>query len=281
VDAAPALPAPVDRAMARYLRLADRLLPGRVVGAYVVGSVALGAFRRERSDIDVIAVVDRRLDEDELRRVRWLQLASGVPTSAAALARGRVTLPGTVNATFVAADDLTKPVTSIVPVASHVGHEFHAGQGFDVNPVIWTILARHGIAVRGPEAATLGLDPEPGALAEWNRSNLERYWRPWGEAAVAARRRRLRIARARWLTAWGVLGPPRLHHTIATGDVISKEAAGEYALDTFDARWHPIIEDGLAYWRGERAPDDRFRDPQVRARATGEFVLEVVASALG
>jgi hypothetical protein len=187
-----------------------------------------------------------------------------------------------VNATFVAADDLSTPVTAIAPVASHVAHEFHAGAGFDVNPVGWTILARHGIAVRGPAPGDLPLDPEPAALAAWNRANLESYWRPWGEAMVArAEGRRRPLGRERGLTAWGVLGPPRLHHTIATGDVISKEAAGEYARATFDERWHPIVDEALAYWRVRPPADDRFSDPAVRRRETGAFVLEVVASALG
>jgi hypothetical protein len=39
-----------------------------------------------------------------------------------------------------------------------------------------------------------------------------------------------------------VLGPPRLHHTIATGEVISKEAAGEYALDVFPFRGPAIVQ---------------------------------------
>ncbi len=38
------------------------------------------------------------------------------------------------------------------------------------------------------------------------------------------------------VAAWGVLGPPRLHRTIATGDVISRDDAGEYAPDVFAPR---------------------------------------------
>ena len=34
-----------------------------------------------------------------------------------------------------------------------------------------------------------------------------------------------------------VLGSPRLHRTVVTGEVISKETAGEYALDVFGDRW--------------------------------------------
>jgi hypothetical protein len=75
-----------------------------------------------------------------------------------------------------------------------------------------------------------------------------------------------------------VLGAPRLHYTIETGEVISKETAAEYALDTFDNEWHPIIKEGLAYWRGE-STDPAFSDVRIRARRTSEFVLEVCRSA--
>lgn len=267
------LPEPVERAVGRYLRLADRLLPVRVVGCYVVGSVALGAWRRRRSDIDLIVVVDRRFDAAELRRLRAVQLTSGVRTAPPALARGDLTLPGTVNATYVAEDELTKPVSAIVPVANHVGHQLQAGRGFDVNPVQWKTLADHGVAVRGPAPSTLGLDPEPDTLVEWNGRNLEAYWRPLAERIAAGRVPLTYRYRPRWLTSWCVLGVPRLHATIATGDVISKEAAGEYALTAFDERWHPAIREGLAYWREEPpiALDDRWGE-------TSGFVLDVVRS---
>ena len=41
----------------------------------------------------------------------------------------------------------------------------------------------------------------------------------------------------------GVLGAPRLHCTIATGTIITKEGAGQYALNTFDREWHHLIYD--------------------------------------
>ena len=263
--------------MARYLRLADRLLPARVVGLYVVGSIALGAYREARSDVDLVVVLDRRLARHEVRRVRALQLASGARTSARALVRGRWEQPGTCNATFVVEDDLTLPVTRIRPTASHVGTQVRAGEGFDVNPVVWRTLADAGIAVRGPVPADLALDPEPAVLAAWNRRNLDTYWRTFAERLVAKGPSWANPHTAGWLTAWGVLGPPRLHHTILTGAVISKEAAGEWARTTYDERWHPVIDEALAWWRSEPSPDpDRYRDRARRWREIGGFGLEVV-----
>ena len=267
------LPPPVEVAVARYLRLVDRLLPVRVVGAYVVGSVALGAYRRRRSDIDLVVVVDRRFDGTELRRLRAVQVASGLRTAPPALLRGDITLPGTVNATYVLEGDVSKPVSAIVPVGNHVGHQLHAGRAFDVNPVQWKTLADNGIAVRGPEPSALGLDPEPETLVEWNRRNLPAYGRPLAERIAAGRVPWSYRYRPRWLTSWCVLGAPRLHATITTGEVVSKEAAGEYSLDAFDVRWHPVIREGLAYWREQPAVPlaDRWAE-------TSGFVLEVVGS---
>lgn len=50
----------VARNAGRCLRLADRLFPKRVVGFYLVGSVALGGYRPHQSDIDFVAVLRGR-----------------------------------------------------------------------------------------------------------------------------------------------------------------------------------------------------------------------------
>lgn len=268
------------RSVDRYLRIADHLLPGRVIGLYLVGSSALGAYRHGKSDLDLVVVVDGRLSRAELRRVRAVQWLSGAVTGAPEVVRGRLYAPGTCNAAYVDAGDLSLPVSEIQPLVSHTGVELAVGAAFDVNPVVWKVLSEAGIAIRGPEPASLGLDPQPELLRRWNEDNLGSYWRRWADAAAAGRPPMSRLVPARWTTAWGVLGPPRLHHTIATGEVISKEAAGEYALAAFDERWHPIVHEGLAFLRDEPA-DPAFADRETRHRAAGAFAHAVIESALG
>jgi hypothetical protein len=271
------LPGRADSAVRYYLRVADRLLPGRVDGLYVVGSIALGAYRLDLSDIDLVVTVDRQLTAAEIRRARLLHGLTGMRSWAKSFPRAAV--PGTCNATFVRSEELDQPVSTITPILNHCGHEFAVGRGFDVNPVVWQILDRHGIAVRGPSPDTLRLQPQPELLRDWNLANLRDYWRPWAEGILAGGRRQAAAAlfsRAR--TEWGVLGAPRLHHTIATGDVISKERAGEYSLDVFDEEWHPIIREGLAYSRGE-APVPDFTDRRGRVVRAAEFVCMVADSA--
>jgi hypothetical protein len=274
------LPGPVETTVGRYLHLADRLLPGRLAGFYVVGSTALGAFRPGRSDIDFVAVVDRPLATGELARLRLVHALSAGRSAVRALVRGRLALPGTCNGVFVLADDLTTPVTEITPVASHVAGSFQVAHGFDVNPVTWKVLAERGLAVRGPAPGSLGLRPEPERLRRWNLANLDAYWQPWAHRAQRGRTVMDLLHPRRWSTAWGALGAPRLHCTIATGEVVSKEAAGEYALATFDAEWHPIVNEALAYWREQPSPDSAaFPDGAARNRLVGRFVEHVVTTA--
>ncbi|GAA1522645.1 nucleotidyltransferase domain-containing protein [Brevibacterium permense] len=74
-------PLPPDAATAirSYLRAADRVLPGGIIACAVTGSIALGAYRPGRSDIDLVAVIaDEWLDRPDLiRRLRLLHLSQG------------------------------------------------------------------------------------------------------------------------------------------------------------------------------------------------------------
>ncbi|AQZ61258.1 hypothetical protein BKM31_06950 [[Actinomadura] parvosata subsp. kistnae] len=273
----PMLANEVERAVSRYLAVADRLLPGRISGFYVVGSVALGAWRAGRSDIDFVATVAGDLGERDLRRLALLHKAGNAPAAWRALARARPDVPGTLNGVFVAERDLGRPVTSLRPLASHSGPSFKRGRGFEANPVVWKVLLEKGVAVRGPAPGELGLDPEPGRLREWNLGQLHGHFATWAGRALSARPPRKPLQPAHQVALATVLSPPRLHHTIATGEVISKEAAAEYALDTFGPRWHPLLRLALARRLGlpAPAPGDARRVP----RLVGEFVLEVIASA--
>lgn len=257
------LPAEVSRAIESYLGVADNLLPGAVIAAAVAGSVALGAYRPNRSDIDIVAVIgdhwrDRR---DLIVRLRLLHL-SQLPRLALRAARGRG-FSACCNVSFIWQSDLTRPVTGIRPIASHTGEIFEANRAFDVNPVVWKELVDGGIVVRGRAVTEWCLNPEPDRLRPWVTDNLREYWSP---LAARLRARPLRSVRAlvrRILTSprglaastvvWCVLGPARMHHTLMTGEIIGKEEAGRRALDTFPQH-SPITELALAKVRGARIP---------------------------
>jgi Domain of unknown function (DUF4111) len=254
----------------------DRALPGRVEGFYVVGSVCTGAFRAGRSDVDFVAIADRDLSSAELGRLRALHI--GRWTSA--LVRDtmlRRRWPLVCNGSYLRRGELSKSPREVTTLAAHVSGRFRIAprQGFDVNPVTWHTLARHGIPLRGPDPGRLRVHVDDAELRAWTVGNLNSYWRRW---VRGARRSPLGGARVgpRRLAASGVLGAPRLHYTIATGEIASKEAAAVYAFEVFDQGWRPLLEDALAWWRGGPPHPAYRRDAGRRRRDAADFVSCVI-----
>ena len=273
------LAAAAQEAVDDLLGRLDRAVPGRVDGFYVVGLACLGAFRVGRSDLDFVAVVAGELGRGELARVRAVHMGrwGSAPVRDVAVHRR---WPLVCNGTYLRSGDLSRSPLEVTPFAGHVAGRFKVAErdGLDVNPVTWHTLAGHGIAVRGPQRDRLQVHLDHAQLRSWTLGNLNDYWRRWTRRA---QRNAVAIQRAlpRRFAAWGVLGAPRLHYTIATGAIASKEAAGHYALETFDPRWHALIEDALAFWRGERAPEPYRRRPSRRNREAAAFVDSVIEAA--
>ena len=81
-----------------------------------------------------------------------------------------------------------------------------------------------------------------------------------------------------WAPAWGVLGVSRLHYTLATGEITSKEGAGIYALRTFHRRWRRIVEECLRI-RGGGEGRSLYRTPLGRRRDALAYMAMVIEDA--
>ncbi|MFB6398246.1 hypothetical protein [Polymorphospora lycopeni] len=221
----------------RYLRAVDTALPGFVTKLYIAGSAALGAWQSAHSDIDLVIGTARPATTDDLTALRAVH---------AGLA-GRPHLDGVYldPATFAARPDDRRVVPFVV------NGEFHADRPCgELNPVLWTVLRQHGIAVRGPAVTDLGITVDPAALRRYNLENLRDYWRP---LARRARQETGELGGAEPVpgeaVSWLVLGPARLHHTLAHGTVVAKADAGAY-LGRFFPAW-TALQDRAVRWRGD------------------------------
>lgn len=210
----------IQQTTGRYLEAADRELPGLVEGLYVVGSAALGAWQPGASDIDTVILTSR-------------PLTAGDRPALSAVHKG---LPSTPHFDGVYLDPAllrSLPVTpQVTPFAVDGELRFDRPCG-ELNPVLWLTLARHGLRVRGPEIADLGIEVSPAALRHYNLDNLRTYWQPLVADLPTDHADDDPVPPD--AVVWLVLGPARLHHTLATGDVISKAAAGAYLATLFPA----------------------------------------------
>lgn len=211
----------VGATTARYLAAVDEALPGFVEMLFLTGSVALGAFEPAASDIDTVIVTARRPAPADLDTLAGIHAAMPQRPPFDGIYLDRETF---------GRQPADQRATSYV-----VNGRFHANEPCgELTPVLWLTLARHGVTVRGPATADLGLTVDAGALRRYNLDNLETYW-----ADLATQARGLLASMPADTAvdaepvAWAVLGPARLHYTLAHGAIVSKAGAGRYLAGNF------------------------------------------------
>jgi predicted nucleotidyltransferase len=210
-----------ESAAERYLTALDTTLaPDMVRGVYVVGSAALGSWRPGRSDLDVLVVLDRPLTAPDVAMVREMHAELEATRSDGPHSDGLYVTPDLLGAR----SEATVPF-SVDGVFQPDGHT--------TDPVLWALLDQNGITLRGPKASELKVAPDPAWLREWNHGNLESYWRTHAGYRPRLAEQDPDSLIDPYLLAWEATGPGRLHATIATGKIISKEASADYTAELF------------------------------------------------
>lgn len=258
------LPPDAAEVIARFLQRADVLLPGRIEGYYLAGSLALDDYQPGQSDVDFVAVTTSPLQPIELDLLRELH----------ATLHARRAKPG-LDGVYVTWQHLAHdPAPLSAPY--HNDGRFGANGGFAANIVTWHTLHQSCVAVRGSTVPDIWRNDA--VLRDWCRANLRSYWAGWVHAARQRPIQKL-YGLTRTAVIWGVLGVTRLHATILRGDILSKSAAGEYALETFPPQWAPIVREALAIRHGDRA--GHFANPWARRQAMLAYMDFVMADAQG
>jgi len=239
----------IEELTSAYLATVDESLPGFVDKLYVVGSAALGAWQPRASDIDTVILTSRVATDTDL----------------AALGEVHAAMPAKphLDGVYLASgggwpDD--RPVAPFV-----VNGEFHTDRRCgELTPVVWLTLQRYGIPVRGPAVGELGVRVDLHALRAYNLDNLRDYWQalaaqiyphvadldPAAEVDAGS-------------VAWMMLGPGRLHYTLANTDITSKAGAGRYVAGLFPA-YAALAERAIRWRSGE---PETFTAADLRASA--------------
>lgn len=237
-----------------YLEAIDAEAPALIEGLYLVGSVALGDFRPHHSDVDFVAVTGGRLES----------------TGYAALERvhDRLSARGSrpfFDGIYVTWADLAgDPADASPGPYTHEGRLHPEGRS-ERHPVTWRTLAQAGVCCCGPALADTTIWSDPAALAAWTNNNLDAYWQHMLEPGSWLTQRGGLAGLSAYACEWCVLGVSRLHYTLATGQITSKDGGGVHAQAAFDAEWQPVISESL---RIRRAGKRRsfYRSPFARRR---------------
>jgi hypothetical protein len=261
------LPTTVQAVVDTYLEAVDAEAPALVEGLYLFGSVALGEFRPNRSDIDFAAVTSSPIG----------------PSSLSALERAHARLSARwprpyFDGIYVTWDDLANDPASAAPGPHVHEHQPHREGRSERHVVTWHTLAQCGARCRGPAVADLRIWSDAAALAAWTNDNLESYWSGMLKPGTWLTRRGGVAGLTAYACEWCVLGVSRLHYTLATGKITSKAGAGVYALGAFPTQWRRVIEESLRIRRGETGRS-LYRSPFSRRRDLLAFTEMAIADA--
>jgi predicted nucleotidyltransferase len=196
------------------------VLGAKLVAAYVHGSLALGAFDPEASDVDFLVATEGDLDAGTVERLAALHERLGERLDGSYL-------PRDVLRRFDPARRLHPHIESR---GGKLALDDHGGE-----TVIYRyVLLKCGITLIGPAPHEL-IDPvEPDELRAGVRALLREWWQPGGGAwewfhdAVYRR--------------YAVLTMCRVRYTLTEGDVVSKRTAAEWSLARVDSAWRDLVE---------------------------------------
>jgi hypothetical protein len=237
--------ADADRDVRQYLvRIAAAMgdaLGDKFAGLYVHGSLATGAFHRERSDIDLIAVTTAKLPPALRERVArvLVQLSDARP------------VPGDIEVSVVQeryAHAFEHPMPYEVHYSS-AWHEKFRRRQFDFSEDRTNVdLAADIVDVRERGVTLYG--PAPGSMfgpVPWHAyiNALEADFQ-WARGHVED------------MPIYAVLSACRVLHgtTSRTISALNKDEAAVWALGTVPRMYHSIINDALQLYRGTKSIDD-------------------------
>lgn len=224
----------VQAIISRYLDEVRQTKPGLLEGFYIYGSIALGDYSLELSDIDFVAVTRERLSKPDLavleRIHRNVERSRKKPN---------------MNGIYVTWDDLGKLPDEIPPYPYYKDGQMHEAGYFELNLVTWYELKSCGITVVGPEAAELDYDVDWNGLITRMHDNLNTYWRSWMRKARGLSAYSIGLYFRRNDIEWGVLGITRLYYTFRENKITTKVGAGRYVLGVVPEQWHAIIREAI------------------------------------
>lgn len=229
------IPKEVDEVLKQYFNLFEDKFPNLLESYHIYGSVSLGAFKYGASDIDFVAILKRKINEDDLNGLKEIHtnIKKVFP---------KIDLMGF----YITQDNFMSNITNEKTCACFIEGEFKGFMEFDRNSIDAYQLQSYGITVKGKEISTYNFTIDWYLLLKNMIDNLNSYWcNRLNSYKKFPSHSYLASLFSLDEIEWGVLGVSRIYYTINEKDIASKIGAGEYALRTLPERWHKIINEAM------------------------------------
>ncbi|GHO98419.1 hypothetical protein KSF_084670 [Reticulibacter mediterranei] len=231
--------ADVNMLLLTLLARMQTILKNRLVGFYLHGSLSLGDFDPEASDVDFLVVTTEELRGeilDELHTMHNEIAASGL--------RYANSLEGSyISCAALRQYDPRNARHPAISVNRQLQVKHHKSSWI----IDRYIVREYGIILWGPSPKTLINPISPQQLREAVYVLLDEYWTKQNTEPEE------------WsplhYQAYAVLSMCRVLYTLQYGTIIPKPQAAAWAIQTLEPAWKPLIERALS-WRHQHEKDD-------------------------
>ena len=157
------IPIIVKTVLDEYITLFHERLPNTLEGFYLQGSIALDAYVEDSSDLDFIAIINRRLSVEEVEILTEIHsaIASNYPKPE-------------MDGVYMMWKDIGILEADVNNYPYYNGGQLSYGAYF--NAITWWILKTNGISVLGPQPTALNFEIESQHLVEYVVENMNTYW---------------------------------------------------------------------------------------------------------
>lgn len=208
------------------------ILGENLIGLYLFGSLAYGDFNPDSSDIDVVAMIDHKLNPKALAAIKEMHKTIGefyltwqerLECSYTPIAMLKVTLP------------------PLEPRPYYGGGIFYDAAPYGNEWIINNyLLYEHGVTLLGVDFKTL---MQPINILDVQKACIRDLFAEWEP----------KISDAAWLNnshyqAYLVLNLCRILYTVMCAKTGTKKVSAEWVKNKFGSAWHPLI-DAAQQWK--------------------------------
>jgi predicted nucleotidyltransferase len=234
-------PQVVHHITSELLARISKIDPVLVKGMYLTGSVALGDFHEDKSDIDFIILVENHPDKKLHPLLRQLHVSI----------EERYRKPN-LSGCYITRENLDIGNAATVKVLQY--NEGRLDERlFEMAEVTLYELKTTAVTTAGIPVAELPITIDLHQVLQFLHRNINSYW----TARISGTRflsvQTLQLILLPRLTEWIVLGVARQLYTLRTGKITSKTEAGAYCLENLPQQYHSIIREALEI----RSNDDK------------------------
>lgn len=238
-----------------YVQLLHSNMPeDTILGIYLYGSISLGAYQVEKSDIDYICILKREMTKQEINKLKSLHSAL---KSNPLLKR--------LDGIYITEDSIGKYNEQLQPYPYCSEGKIKIGH-WDINGVTWWLLKYYGIKLYGVHTNELNIHVNWTDITDYMKYNINHYWLKKSKQQL--------LFLTDEMVEFGILTICRIICTLEYEEILAKKDAVERVMNIVPQHWHPLLKEGLRIRTHSNTPSlyqSRFK----RAKDCTTFILFV------